>query len=102
MSEDNFQINTLKDFLQKLLNNLNILSNDDLFNKMVKKDHHKYTPSMQGFYYEALCKLLIISKCVNGIDYISVKNGRNTSINNLLNFQNFNEKIRINCYKIGV
>lgn len=47
---------------------------------------------MQGFYYEALCKLLIISKCVNGIDYISVKNGRNTSINNLLNFQNFNEK----------
>lgn len=38
MSEDNFQINTLKDFLQKLLNNLNILSNDDLFNKMVKKE----------------------------------------------------------------
>lgn len=83
-------ITTLRDFLSKLMNNLN-LSIDDIFIKMVENnennENNEYNDSIQGWYYEALCKILIISKCISGIDYINVKSGYTSSLSNFKNFE---------------
>ena len=50
------------------------------------------TPSRKGFIFESLCELLIIAKCIKGLDYDEIKIGKYPSLHKLENINSILKK----------
>lgn len=68
-----------KDVLAFLLNNTHLHS-DELFDMIIKGKGNNNNLSAQGFLFETMVEILLITKCINGLNYTSIHEGQ---LNNL-------------------
>jgi len=79
------------DILKNIFININ-LNETEIYSKILNATN---SDSEKGFLFETLCELLIISKCIDGINYDEIKAGEYPSLNSLKDIKEvFKKKIR--------
>lgn len=79
MDAENSKLVYRKDVLKFILDNIH-LPNDVLFNMIIKGKDNNNNLSAQGFSYETIIEILLVTKCIDGLNYTSIYEGQ---LNNL-------------------
>ena len=82
------QMKTRYNLLEYLLNNTEKTSKE-LFTELI---YNEQKPSRRGYVYESICELLIVTKCIKGLDYEEIKTGRYPAIHTLKNINDILNK----------
>uniref|UniRef100_A0A6C0E1D4 Uncharacterized protein n=1 Tax=viral metagenome TaxID=1070528 RepID=A0A6C0E1D4_9ZZZZ len=69
-----------------------ILSKTKKSNDVFEEIMFNQTPSRKGFIFESLCELLIITKCIKGLDYDEIKIGKYPALHKLESINNILKK----------
>lgn len=82
-----------KDILTNILSNKN-LSGKEIFALILSDNNSSPTPSRMGGLYEALVEIMILMKCVNGINYTKIMEGDLSGLKDIKNCETLlNKKI---------
>jgi hypothetical protein len=65
-----------KDILANMLTNIKLSSGKETFYRIMKDNKETCDASRQGWIYETLCQILIVTKCVEQIPYTAIYDGQ--------------------------
>ena len=75
MNAENSKLVYRKDVLKFILDNIH-LPNDVLFNMIIKGKDNNNSFSAQGFFYETIIEILLVTKCIDGLNYTDFYEGQ--------------------------